>query len=173
MLNEFKNLILFKHYGSRDLNKLQLLILLIRLFELSQRYVGAGLIYSVTLVDRPVKEYGEVVYLFNFLCFYSIARLIRRTLIHSELPGFANFYINTRVTKIEYSILKTCHSILMIRSTQNCVGSKNLLSQYHSVFVCQEVSRDQYIIKRLVQIQGKKSDKNVLIMNKISKLNTE
>ncbi|RNA40811.1 hypothetical protein BpHYR1_022803 [Brachionus plicatilis] len=27
------------------------------------------------------------IYLFNFLCFYSIARLIRRTLIHSELPG--------------------------------------------------------------------------------------
>ncbi|RMZ96741.1 hypothetical protein BpHYR1_045618 [Brachionus plicatilis] len=27
------------------------------------------------------------VYLFSFLCFYSIARLIRRTLIHSELPG--------------------------------------------------------------------------------------
>ncbi|RNA00701.1 hypothetical protein BpHYR1_006318 [Brachionus plicatilis] len=49
-----------------DLNKLLLLILLIRHFELSQRYVGAGLSYSVTLVDRPVKEYGEVL-----ICFLS------------------------------------------------------------------------------------------------------
>ncbi|RNA05299.1 hypothetical protein BpHYR1_011838 [Brachionus plicatilis] len=37
-----------------------LLKLLIRLFELSQRNVQAGLSYSATLIDRLVKEYGEV-----------------------------------------------------------------------------------------------------------------
>ncbi|RNA36194.1 hypothetical protein BpHYR1_029593 [Brachionus plicatilis] len=65
LIDEYKkktknqNLILFKHYRSRDLNKLQLLTLLNRLFELSQRYVAAGPSNSVTLVFRLVKEYGR------------------------------------------------------------------------------------------------------------------
>ncbi|RMZ98025.1 hypothetical protein BpHYR1_026032, partial [Brachionus plicatilis] len=42
-----------------------------------------------------------IVYLFNFLCFYSIARLIRRTLIHSELPGI------TKLNRLK--IIQTWH----------------------------------------------------------------
>ncbi|RMZ99324.1 RNA-directed DNA polymerase from mobile element jockey-like [Brachionus plicatilis] len=40
-------------------NKLKLLTVSNRLFELSERYVGTGLSHSIPLVERLVKEYKE------------------------------------------------------------------------------------------------------------------